>query len=231
MKSDFNHLSLSDEEDQELIIKHPESSTPVSYAFCLVGIFLTYDRINFQLMREVFVDPWNPLRGILIFDWGAKLYLFKFFNAVDLERVISGAPWLFNKQLLFFSTIKSGEDSLLIPLLHVDVWVEVCDLKLGFMNEIVVSSLGNFIGSFLEYDTTCLNIDGEDSFMKIRVHMDIQNPLKRKKKLVDFDGNPFYITFRYQRIQIFCYFCGKLVHIDSFYDLLLHHKKEDLKPF
>ncbi|KAJ8761656.1 hypothetical protein K2173_004432 [Erythroxylum novogranatense] len=66
--------------------------------------------------------------------------------------------------------------------------------------------------------------------MKIRVRMDIRQPLKRKKKLIDFDGHPFYVTFRYQQIQVYCYFCGKLSHTDSFCDLLLHHKKGDPQP-
>ncbi|KAJ8775365.1 hypothetical protein K2173_023130 [Erythroxylum novogranatense] len=209
MEADFTHLSISAKEDQELVIPHSVLQSPVSYELCLIS---------------------GTLWGITISELGAKRYLFHFFHSVDMERVLTGAPWLFNKHLLVFSPIKPGEDPLLISLIYVDICVEVWDLQPGFMTATVASSLGNFIGSFLEYDTSHSPTDGLDLFMKIRVRLDVRQPLKRKKKLIAFDGHPFHVTFRYQQIQVYCYFCGKLGHTDSFCDLLLHHKKEDLKP-
>ncbi|KAJ8764601.1 hypothetical protein K2173_006473 [Erythroxylum novogranatense] len=58
-------------------------------------------------MKSVLADLWHPLGGVTISDLGAKRYLFRFYNHVDLNRAIEGAPWLFNKHLLIWS---GGDD-------------------------------------------------------------------------------------------------------------------------
>lgn len=103
---------------------------------------------------------------------------------MDLDRTIVGSLWLFNKQLLVFSIIGRGEDPLKIPLLHVNIWVLVSDLKPGFMKEEVAVSLGNFVVKFIEYDAKS-STRNEDSPMRMRVQFDIHQPLRRKKKMVD----------------------------------------------
>lgn len=150
---------------------------------------------------------------------------------MDLDCVITGSPWLFNKHLLVSQTIKPAEDPLQIPLVFVDVWVLVHDLKPGYISESITVSLGNFVGSFVEYNSTFTSfIDDDELVMRIRVKMGIRNPLRRRKKLADLDGSFFYTHFSYERIHVFCYFREKLGHTDSFCDLLLHKSKCELKP-
>ncbi|KAH1098557.1 hypothetical protein J1N35_015478 [Gossypium stocksii] len=48
---------------------------------------------------------WHPLEGVQISDLGEKRFLFKFFNEVDIHRVITGAPWTFNNHLLIIHRI------------------------------------------------------------------------------------------------------------------------------
>ncbi|KAJ8749528.1 hypothetical protein K2173_025723 [Erythroxylum novogranatense] len=198
MKTTLHQLTLSDEEDDSLAI--PLSSAPCQSPFdlCLVGMFLTYNRINFVSMKETLADLWHPLAGISISDLGAKRILFRFYVAVDMDRVLDGTPWLFNRHLLLLRRIQPGDDPLHIPLIFIEVWVVVRKLRPGYMTELV------------RIDTT--------------------KPLHRKKKIVDPDGSVFYALFSYERIFVFCFLCGKLGHTDSFCDLLLHHKREELKP-
>lgn len=67
------------------------------------------------------------------------------------------------------------------PLNHILFWIQVHDLLPGFMSENVGRGLGNFIGQFREYDVK--NSSGFwRSFMRIRVIVDITQPLKRAKK-------------------------------------------------
>ncbi|MBA0786616.1 hypothetical protein Gotri_027029 [Gossypium trilobum] len=52
--------------------------------------------------------------------------------------------------------------------------------------------------------------------MRIRVCTDIRLPLKRKKILMFSPGNIGYVHFKYERMTLFCFFCGKLGRNDSF---------------
>lgn len=60
---------------------------------------------------------WHPLRGVDISELGVRRCLFRFFNWIDLERVLEGSSWIFNNHLLVW---KVGETkaSLQIPLIR-----------------------------------------------------------------------------------------------------------------
>ncbi|MBA0876086.1 hypothetical protein Goshw_013994 [Gossypium schwendimanii] len=74
--------------------------------------------------------------------------------------------------------------------------------------------LGNFIGIFQEYDGSSLGKENIN-FMRIRVQVDIRRPLKRKKQVM-FNNKCSYVRFKYERLTIFCFYCGHLGHNDSF---------------
>ncbi|MBA0579634.1 hypothetical protein Gorai_021884 [Gossypium raimondii] len=48
-----------------------------------------------------------------------------------------------------------------------------------------------------------------------RVQFDVRRPLKRKKQVMFF-GNCSYVRFKYERLTLFCFYCGRLGHSDSF---------------
>ncbi|KAH1032987.1 hypothetical protein J1N35_045161 [Gossypium stocksii] len=107
-----------------------------------------------------------------------------------------------------------GEDPLRVPLIYAPFWVQVHDVPTGLFSEKLATQLGNFLGSFLEYD--CANLGKENrNYMRIRVQMDIGRPLKRKKQVM-FNGICSYVKFKYERLSLFCFYCGRLGHNDSF---------------
>ncbi|CAN1760292.1 hypothetical protein LINPERHAP1_LOCUS7477 [Linum perenne] len=86
---------------------------------------------------------WQPARGVQIQDLGEKLILFSFFHQKDLRWVVEGRAL----------DVRPGEQPLQADLLHVDFWVQVYDLSVGFFSEQVARVLGDFVGSFVTYDS------------------------------------------------------------------------------
>lgn len=122
------------------------------------------------------------LCGIHITDIGERRYLFKFFNAVDLYRVLNGTPWFFKNHLLIMKKVLVGEDPLPVPLDFVKFWIQIHDLPSGFMSESLARQFGDFLGRFLGYDST-VSIYGSRNYMRIKAKIDSRLPLKRKKKI------------------------------------------------
>ncbi|MBA0670187.1 hypothetical protein Goklo_029199 [Gossypium klotzschianum] len=79
------------------------------------------------------------------------------------------------------SLLKGGEDPLRVPLITSPFWVQVHGVPIGFYSENLAMQLGNFIGNFQDYDGSSLGKENIN-FMRIRVQVDIQRPLKRKKQ-------------------------------------------------
>ncbi|TYI18828.1 hypothetical protein ES332_A07G120200v1 [Gossypium tomentosum] len=53
------------------------------------------------------------------------------------------------------------------------------------------------------------------NFMRIRVQIGVRHPLKRKKHIL-FCGRRSYVSFKYERLSLFCFYCGRLGHSGSF---------------
>lgn len=52
--------------------------------------------------------------------------------------------------------------------------------------------------------------------MRIRVGIDVNRPLRRKLKLRKNGGDWAWVTFKYERLYTFCYFCGCVGHSEKF---------------
>ncbi|MBA0799865.1 hypothetical protein Gohar_010352 [Gossypium harknessii] len=80
-------------------------------------------------------DLWHPLGGVIISDLGDKRYLFKFFYEVDIKRVIDGILWSFNRHLIIFHRLETGEYPKQIPLYHTYFHIQVQNFPHGIISE------------------------------------------------------------------------------------------------
>ncbi|MBA0620388.1 hypothetical protein Godav_006108 [Gossypium davidsonii] len=76
-------------------------------------------------------------------------------------------------------------------MIYVELWVQIHDLSLGLMSEAMVQQFGSF--------------------------PDVRLLLKRKKKIVLGASRTVYARFKYEKLSLFCFLCGKLGHGESFF--------------
>lgn len=86
---------------------------------------------------------------------------------------------------------------------------------MGFFSERIGKLLGDFIGTFIEYDASNKSSLWRD-YMRIKVSIDVTEPLKRWKKIKKADGSTFTAMFKYEKLYHFCFACGQLGHTESF---------------
>ncbi|KAA3479129.1 reverse transcriptase [Gossypium australe] len=181
MERDFADLTIEEEEEEAVLQFQPESNSEAKELnFNLVGCFLTASIIHYPAMRSTLANLWHPVRGVHIRDIGEKRFLFQFYHIMDMNRVLKGAPWIFNNHLLILHKLLKGEDPLKVPLIFTPLWVQIHDIPVGFFSEILARQIGGFLEEFLEYDSSDLG-KGWRTFMRIRVKLDVRKPLKRKK--------------------------------------------------
>ena len=100
-----------------------------------------------------------------------------------------------------------------VPLNQITIWVQLHNLPVGFHSVKILQNIGNYIGTFLVADDT--NFTGtRKPFLRIRVEMDVERPLKHRMKIKSPDSDWFWIEFRYEKFPTFCFICGCLGHLD-----------------
>lgn len=201
------------EDEEELVIELEGLSTNETKSdLCLVGKFLTEQSINLNVAKGRLAGIWKPRRGVSIRDIGSGRLLIQFYHILDLKRVVEGGPWSIANHPLLVHRLKVGEIPDQVPLNKIIFWVQIHKLPYGTFLESVGKSLGNYIGKFLEYDTTN-KVSPWMKFMRIRVELDVDKPLKKGRK-IKVGGTSAEVVFKYERLHIFCYICGKLGHSD-----------------
>lgn len=132
-----------------------------------------------------------------------------------MQWVVKGGPWTFDSAMLALEPVADYEDPAKVPLWHVNIWIQIHDLPMGYMTEAIGKALRNFFGEFLEYDTKN-NTSIWRECMRLRIRLDVRKPLKRKKKIIKKDGKEFTVTCKYERLGEFCFLCGLVSHTDRF---------------
>lgn len=98
---------------------------------------------------------------------------------------------------------------------QIPFWVQVSGIPLGHLvkpyGEMLGKEIANSMGEFMEFDPYY-----RSKFMRIRVGLDSKKPLLRGKLLsLDKRKDNIWISFQYERLSKFCYFCGHLDHIQK----------------
>ena len=82
------------------------------------------------------------------------------------------------------------------------------------MSKGVGCDIGNSMGRFIEIDKRA-NQSKQAKFMRIRVDLPIDKPLRRGGNVVGMDGDKYWVHYKYERLPTFCFLCGKMGHDDK----------------
>ena len=77
-------------------------------------------------------------------------------------------------------------------------------------------------GKVNKFEKTSNMVGG--NFMRIRVVIDITQPLCRGKTISFWDNDERFISFKYERLPNICYWCGMVTHDDKYCSLWLRSK-------
>lgn len=121
-----------------------------------------------------------------------------------MQRIIDGMPWFFNKHLIGFHKLEKANDPIQVPIFATNFWVQIHNLPPGCMSEGMARQLGNFFGEFLDYDTSIFS-KGVTKYMRIKVKIDVRNPLRRRKRIAYGHDKSTFVYFQYEKLSLFFY--------------------------
>ena len=146
-----------------------------------------------------------------IVEAGNNILQFKFSSKYQLEWVEKCGPWSFDNNLILLCRWKKGLTSTNISFTYSPFWVQIWGLPFKHMSQEVGKDIGSKIGRFIEVHKRSWQSD-QAKFMRVRVDLEIDKPLRRGAYITSSDGEHLWLSFKYERLPIVCFICGKLGH-------------------
>ncbi|KAF4364324.1 hypothetical protein G4B88_003652 [Cannabis sativa] len=199
--------------------------------WCLVGRLLSGKVSDFQIFQNIMADLWKPGKGIFIKRLEQNRFLFQFYHEIDIQRVLDGSPWTYDRKQLLIERLKPGENPRAININTLDMWVQIHELRSGFKTEWVIREAGRYIGQYVQSDPN--NFQGVwRDYLRVRVRVNVYDSLKRQMKFRSRSGEAFYAYFKYERVPTFCFICGVMGHAERFCERIYDTPIEKIvKPY
>ncbi|TXG46781.1 hypothetical protein EZV62_026075 [Acer yangbiense] len=205
-------LSLSDHGRVLRLREEVRREGIADVSHCLIGKVLSGKKVNREAFINMINQLWSPFGQVEIEVIADNIFMFFFTKSEDRDAVWRRGPWHFDNHLIVLEKpIGAGEISEL-GFDKVDMWVQIHNLPLMYMNRRAARSLAEEIGQVIEIPADAKECRGK--FLRVKVRIDVNKPLKRFIKLaVDDTERVVVAPLIYERLPKFCYACGKLGHV------------------
>ena len=208
----LNKIQLTKEEEEDIFIS--TTSTPDLIEERSLSLFrrlLADWQQNLRALKSTLKGAWKMGFDLRIVEVGNNVLQFKFSLMYQLEWVEKGGPWNFVNNLLLLCRWRHGLSIANITFSHFPCWVQIWGLPFKHITEEAGKDIGCKLGRVIEVEKRSLQVD-HAKFLRVRVDLPIEKPLRREGYITNTDGDRVWVTFRYERLPTFCYACGKLGH-------------------
>ncbi|KAI8005103.1 hypothetical protein LOK49_LG08G00439 [Camellia lanceoleosa] len=180
---------------------------------CLVGKILAPKTLNKGAVTTIIQAAWRIRGDLTISPWSDNIFLFQFSDEEDRHHILRDSPWSVMGWLLVLQPLSSGKSAEEIDFKWCQFWVQVHGLPVQKLTKQNGEILGNRIGRLVRVEAHAEGLLLYRSFLRIRMEIDIQQPLPRGLWLQRGQGqSDSWLTFKYEKLSNFCYDCGRLGH-------------------
>jgi hypothetical protein len=212
----LRRLNLTEEEEAIADFSDDEAvdeSPPVEWA--IVGKVLSPAPVHVNTIRSAMKPAWgNPvgLKLRAIGEKGDNLFVAEFGCNVDMERALSGSPWMVGRYAVILQNYDEKLSASEIVFDRMELWVRILNLPLGWMNQTRGLRAMSLIGRVLKMD---VDSDGKASgaFLRARVAIEIDKPVRRGVLLrMSKSEEPKWFQAQYEKLPYYCFACGVIGH-------------------
>ncbi|XP_040987682.1 uncharacterized protein LOC121235400 [Juglans microcarpa x Juglans regia] len=153
---------------------------------------------------------WRCESWIQFSEVGTNKYLIEFNQEKDLQHVIRGKPWSFDRWLLCLQVFEGNRSINEVPFHKKEFWVQAYNIPFASMTHEVGIHIGESIGRVVTVQTDDRGI-GWGKFLRIRLEVDILEALQRGVFLT-FEGKKTWVSLKYECLTNFCFKYGVIKH-------------------
>ncbi|MBA0587737.1 hypothetical protein Gorai_000859 [Gossypium raimondii] len=214
MAEDINamleNLKFSEEESVQVISTNAENNFQ-GFETWAVGKIMAEEKPNREAMYRVFRTLWFTKEEVNFVALKEDAIIVKFGSMEDRSRILNLTPWLFDNCLFAMVPFVKGKDIDTYEFNLSPFWLRVYNIPLEYMDRQTALDVGNAIGELVAIDWKDRN-GGWTEFLRLKIKINISNPVRRVVKFVGRDGIEIICALKYERLPTFCYYCGLIGH-------------------
>ncbi|KAH7855950.1 hypothetical protein Vadar_030910 [Vaccinium darrowii] len=208
----FRSFKLTSEEQSEVtLVQDDVKFSEEECRSSLFGKIISQKPVNFSGLRTTMGLIWGSPKNFRVIEVGKGIYQFILPSEVDVIRILNGKPWFFNNHFLILERWNPKLQPSQYCFNFTPIWVQIWGLPIQFISTEVGLKLGANIGTV---EDVAIPVTGskEGRCVRVRVYMDISVPLRRGCMVKLAQRAPFWVEFRYERLPMFCRYCGMVGH-------------------
>ena len=187
-----------------------DSEYPVAKEVILATKFLTRRALNIEAIGRTLKPLWKSQNGFEMRDVGNHIILFVFSNVIEADRIIATEPWTYDKNLIILSRYDG-----LCPIRNgsfhtVNFWVQLHGLPVSRLNEKHAYGIGETLRAVSKAFHAGELFGG--NFLRVRVGVNVSQPLNRGRIVRLGTDEEVWVSFKYEKMPNFCYWCGMVSH-------------------
>nr|POE57305.1 uncharacterized protein CFP56_35163 [Quercus suber] len=205
---DWRKLSLTEEEDTKLNLS--KSKNLRSKEYVLAAKFLTRRALNVEAIGRTFKPLWRAKKEFKVREAGDHILLFVFELESDAERVLANEPWTFDKHVVLLQRFDGSTPARYLRFTKLKIWVQIHGLPMRMLDSETAIEIGETLGQVTPCENLCEQVGGD--FLRIQVEIDVSKPLCRGRRIALDETEEIWISFKYEKLPNFCYWCGLISH-------------------
>ena len=209
LANNWKKLSLSEKEGNEIDLLRNRKTT----SFVLAVKFFTCRSLNLEAVAKMFRPLWRTRDNFEVNDVGNNKLLFAFQSEEDVEKVLMGEPWPFDRHLVVFQRYTTSTPIKELSFDKVSFWIQIHNLPYPLLSAEVARSIGEMLGK-VSMPKDISEVRG-GNFLRIRVAIDVDEPLCRGRRVRFDKDNEGWVSFTYEHLPNLCYWCGHLTYDDK----------------
>ncbi|XP_070666465.1 uncharacterized protein [Malus domestica] len=210
-KGKRRQMTTQDVEELVVNLERTMDLTTMENGVKLVGMALVNRNLNRWGVRNILRSAWKELGEVDIKWVKDNMFLINAQDESTASKILQQVPWAVMKKNF---SVKRWPLDLALEEIQMEIlpfWVQIRGVPLYLSSKENALRIAKEIGEVVEIEDLSKN----RGFLRVKVMVNSHNPLIAGCWLPRGKNEDTWIEFRYERLQDFCYRCGRIGHANT----------------
>ncbi|KAI9072559.1 hypothetical protein K1719_045478 [Acacia pycnantha] len=163
-------------------------------------------------MERILQKAWNLQSGFDVIEVTGNAFMFKFADIEEYNRILCGRLWSINGNILNLmerSKYKTCEE---FEFSRCPIWIQIHNIPMEAMCVENAIMIGGYVGNVMLAEDPYYRDRYLHNFLRVRIVLDLRKALVSGFWIPKPDGSRFWVSILYEKLQRFCYICGRIGH-------------------